>query len=622
MSEQHYLVTARKYRPQVFADLVAQDHVSATLKNAISLNRLAHLYLFSGPRGVGKTTAARILAKAINCLTPASERVDGTEPCRTCDSCKAFEEGRSLSIFEIDAASNNKAEDMRELRDTVRIPPQGGKKKVYIVDEVHMLSTAAFNVLLKTLEEPPPYVLFIFATTEPHKVLPTILSRCQRFDFRRIPVDEIVPRLREICEQENISADDASLMLIARKGDGALRDALSVFDQAVALCGDNLVYDELSRALGVVDVDVFFDVTDAAVRHDSGSMLRIVDDIVRSGHDFQEFLSGLAEHLRSLLVGATTKNSDLIEGIEAVKKRYMEVAETLSEQDLLRMLMIVAGTETEIRSSTHPRLRLELALLKIAALTSAVDLRAVLRSIESGEAPKVAPAAPPPPASPKTAPSAEKAPRPAEERSTSAAPPTARPDDPVRREPEPSVQRTASQEPMRGATNAEPDVRSRVFSEPALKRRRPGGQEPEAVATGDAADVEVAEPEPVITIPVLRVAWEEATAEVGRERIRLAALMKQSRPRSADGSGVVLEVPSQYHRQELDGLLDVVRDALSAALEAPIRTISIIVAEDEAVDGDSETARPADPYELLNRLRNDNEVLRSLFEDFGGEYSS
>ena len=231
-----YTVTARKYRPQTFADLVAQEHVAETLRNAITRGRLAHAYLFSGPRGVGKTTAARILAKAVNCQTPLAERPDA-EPCRTCDSCRAFEEGRSLNIIEIDAASNNRVEDVRELRDTVRVPPQGANKKVYILDEVHMLSASAFNALLKTLEEPPDYALFIFATTEPHKVLPTILSRTQRFDFRRIAVPEIVSRLEEISAAEGVTADDESLVLLARKGDGALRDALSIYDQAVSICG-------------------------------------------------------------------------------------------------------------------------------------------------------------------------------------------------------------------------------------------------------------------------------------------------------------------------------------------------------------------------------------------------
>ena len=382
MSEQRYLVTARKYRPALFGELVAQEHVTETLKNALRLDRLAHAYLFSGPRGVGKTTAARILAKAINCETPLKGRADEAEPCRTCASCRAFEEGRSLGIFEIDAASNNKVDDIRELRETVRIPPQGSRKKVYIIDEVHMLSNAAFNALLKTLEEPPPHVLFIFATTEPHKVLPTILSRCQRFDFRRIPVPTITDRLREICAEEDITADEASLMLLARKGDGALRDALSAFDQAVSLCGTRLQYAELAQALGVVDVDLFFRLTGHVQEKSSAGMLRLVDEVVRSGHDLNEFLAGLAEHLRNLLVARTMEDRTLIEAAEATRARYAEAAAAFSEADLLRLLLIAGAAEEDVKNSAQPRLKLEMALLKMAALTRAADLQAALQKLD------------------------------------------------------------------------------------------------------------------------------------------------------------------------------------------------------------------------------------------------
>jgi DNA polymerase III subunit gamma/tau len=618
MPEQHYLVTARKYRPQVFADLVAQEHVSETLKNAIRLNRLAHLYLFSGPRGVGKTTAARILAKAINCTAPAEERVDGTEPCRQCDSCRAFEEGRSLSIFEIDAASNNKAEDMRDLRETVRIPPQGGKRKVYIVDEVHMLSTAAFNVLLKTLEEPPPFVLFIFATTEPHKVLPTILSRCQRFDFKRIPVDEIVATLRTISRDEGITTDEASLMQIARKGDGALRDALSVFDQAVALCGDALVYDELAQALGVVDIDVFFDVTDAAMSHDGASMLRIVDGIVRSGHDFQEFLGGLAEHLRNLLVAVTTQDVSLIEGIEAVRTRYMNAASKFSEKDLLRMLLIVSDAESQIRSSTQPRLKLELALLKIAAMTSAVDLRTIIRQIDDGGSALNQVAIPRPTSQPEhkeTRPEAPPTPAPkepkAEQRLAESPPPvpSARPSTPVSRPTPPASPGT--------------DVRSRVFSEPALKPRRRNDQnDPKAsLLAGDGSEVLVAEPEVMSASPQLRLAWDAATESMAEDRVRVATLMRQSTPKGVDDATLMVEVPTAFHQRELKSVQDAILESMAGTLGRPISRFECILADHGTDGAGQETALPADPYEQLKRLRSESEVLRSLFEDFGGEYA-
>jgi DNA polymerase-3 subunit gamma/tau len=382
MSDQRYLVAARKYRPALFKEIVAQEHVTDTLKNAIRLDRLAHAYLFSGPRGVGKTTAARVLAKAINCTTPRDEREDHAEPCRECDSCRAFEEGRSLNIFEIDAASNNKVDDIRELRETVRVPPQGSKKKVYIIDEVHMLSKQAFNALLKTLEEPPPHALFIFATTEPHKVLPTILSRCQRFDFRRIPVPEVVDRLRDICEQEGLTADEESLMLIARKGDGALRDALSAFDQAVSLCGTELQYAELAQAMGVVDLDLFFQLTEHVLNQHSAGVLQLVEHVMREGYDLYEFLSGLAEHLRNLLVARSMDDDSLIEAAEATRQRYAAASQQFEESDLLRLLMIVGDAEDDIKGSSQPRLKLEMALLKMASITHAVDLRDALAKLD------------------------------------------------------------------------------------------------------------------------------------------------------------------------------------------------------------------------------------------------
>jgi len=393
-NSQRYLVTARKYRPKLFREVVAQGHVTDTLKNALRLDRLAHAYLFSGPRGVGKTTTARILAKAINCETPREEREDASEPCCACDSCRSFEEGRSLNVFEMDAASNNKVDDIRELRETVRIPPQGSTKKVYILDEVHMLSTAAFNALLKTLEEPPPHALFIFATTEPHKVLPTILSRCQRFDFRRIPVPNIVEHLREICEVERIDADEESLMLLARKGDGALRDALSAFDQAISLCGTTIEYGELTQALGVVDQDLYFQLTDHIRTQSTAGVLKLVHHIVRSGYDLNEFLAGVAEHLRNLLVAQSLGGDALDDVAESTRGRYVSDSESFSEADLLRLLMITGEAEEDIKNTSQPRLKLEMSLLKMTSITRSADLRTILdkidrleRMVDAGEIP-------------------------------------------------------------------------------------------------------------------------------------------------------------------------------------------------------------------------------------------
>ncbi len=402
MAESQYLVTARKYRPQVFGDLVAQSHVVQTLTNALKLGRLAHAYLFTGPRGVGKTTAARILAKAINCTKKTDEEV---EPCLDCDSCKDFETQQSLNIFEIDAASNNRVEDIRELRENVRVPPQGGRRKVYIIDEVHMLTTAAFNALLKTLEEPPPHILFIFATTEPHKVLPTILSRCQRFDFRRIPTKDIVDHLGRICNSEGITADEDALHLIANKGDGALRDALSVFDQAVALCGSNLTYSTLASALRVVDAELYFESTRHIAKQAAGPILSLAERIMSDGHDVREFFNGLAEHVRNLLIAVTLGTDALVDVSKRLRSQYAEAAKDFTETVLLRILMVIDETQNRLPTSTSPRLAVELAMIKMVRLGDSVDLSDALAQIRRlermvqetpGQAPVTLTAMPPP----------------------------------------------------------------------------------------------------------------------------------------------------------------------------------------------------------------------------------
>lgn len=401
MADRDYLVTARKYRPSLFKELVAQEHVTDTLKNALRLDRVAHAYLFSGPRGVGKTTAARILAKAINCETPREDREDGAEPCCECESCRTFEEGGSLNVFELDAASNRKVADVEPLLEKVTIPPQGGRKKVYIIDEVHMFSKTAFNALLKTLEEPPDHALFIFATTEPNKVIPTVRSRCQRFDFRRIPVPEVVDHLREICAAEGIEADEESLMLLARKGNGALRDALSAFDQAISLCGTTLEYGELTQALGVVDQDLYFDLTEHVATQHTAGVLKLVRHVVRSGYDLQEFLVGLAEHLRNLLVARSLGGEALAEVAESTRTQYAEAAQRFGEADLLRLLTIAGDAQDEVKNSPQPRLKLETTLLKMAQMRRAADLQTVLQKVdrleqmaEEGEIPASLAAAP------------------------------------------------------------------------------------------------------------------------------------------------------------------------------------------------------------------------------------
>lgn len=365
MSE-HYKALTRKYRPVSFDDIVSQQHVSETLKNAIEGNRLSHAYLFCGPRGVGKTTMARVLARTINEIETS---VDGEALNQT------------LNIIEVDAASNNKVEDAGRIREAVRIPPQSGKYKIFIIDEVHMLTKSAFNALLKTLEEPPAHAIFIFATTEPHKVLPTILSRVQRFDFKPITVTEIVERLKTVCVQEHITIDDESLHIIARKADGALRDALGLLDQVIAFCGSEINYVELQKTLNVVGTDRLFELTEHIKNSDSHAGIKLVNQLLLDGHDIQEFLIALTEHLRNLLLSVDKRNMFAIEASDEVKQRLTECAGFFTEEDLLRMLHIVHEAQFKIREAQQPKILLEITVLKLIRMERSEGLKALLKEI-------------------------------------------------------------------------------------------------------------------------------------------------------------------------------------------------------------------------------------------------
>ncbi|MFN1835708.1 DNA polymerase III subunit gamma/tau [Balneola sp. MJW-20] len=367
MSTENYRALTRKYRPHTFGDIVSQDHVSNTLINAIKQGRLSHAYMFCGPRGVGKTTMARVLARTINEL---DDSIDGESLNQT------------LNIVEMDAASNNKVDDVHHLRESVRIPPQNGKYKVFIVDEVHMLSKAAFNALLKTLEEPPEHAIFIFATTEPHKVLPTILSRVQRFDFKRIAVEEIVQRLRKISLDENISIDEESLHVIAKKADGALRDALGLMDQAIAFCGDTITHDELLKALNVVGSDRLFDFMNCVKEHDADAGLKLIDQLLQDGYDIQEFLIGLTEHLRNLYIAHHSEQMYLVEASDETKKRYRSTATDFNRDDLMRMLHIVSESQIKIKDASQPRIQFEIALLKLIHMERSEQLGKLLGELD------------------------------------------------------------------------------------------------------------------------------------------------------------------------------------------------------------------------------------------------
>lgn len=365
-----FVVSARKYRPNRFDEVVGQEHVSLTLKNALQNDHLAHAFLFCGPRGVGKTTCARILAKVLNCQNPTSD----FEPCNTCDSCLAFNENASFNITELDAASNNSVEHIRALIEQVRFQPQKGKYKVFIIDEVHMLSQQAFNAFLKTLEEPPPYAIFILATTEKHKIIPTILSRCQIFDFRRIQVPNMVKHLAEICAQEGIEAESDALHIIAQKADGALRDSLSIFDRIVSFSGKNITYDDVITNLNVLDYDYYFKFVDALLREDVSQVLLIFDDILRKGFDAELFINGLAEHLRNLLVCKDEQTLSLLEVSDGLRQRYKEQAAISPNSYLLTALNLANDCDINYKMARNKRLHAEMALIKMAHINRAFRL--------------------------------------------------------------------------------------------------------------------------------------------------------------------------------------------------------------------------------------------------------
>ena len=417
---ENYIVSARKYRPTTFESVVGQQALTQTLRNAIRTNHLAHAYLFCGPRGVGKTTCARIFAKTINCLTPTENH----DACNQCESCVAFNEQRSFNIHELDAASNNSVEDIRSLIDQVRIPPQIGKYSVYIIDEVHMLSQGAFNALLKTLEEPPSYAIFILATTEKHKVLPTILSRCQVYDFSRITVADTIHHLQYVAQQEGINASEEALNVVAQKADGGMRDALSIFDQLVSFCGTTISYEQAIEVLNVLDTDYYFRLVNAALAGHVSEALLLLNEVLTKGFDAGHFVTGLAQHLRDVLVSKDAATVQLLETSDAIRQHYQEQAQRCAAKWIFNALDIVNTCDINYRTAKNKRLTVELALVKLCRLTE-VPTQEVQQVQKVQPAQKVQAAAPATQAAPQPAktPQPASAPKPV----TPAAPPPPRP---------------------------------------------------------------------------------------------------------------------------------------------------------------------------------------------------
>ena len=467
-----YIVSARKYRPDSFGTLIGQDNIAQTLKNSILRGQLAHAYLFCGPRGVGKTTTARIFAKMINCSNPSGDM----EPCGTCESCLSFAEGRSYCIHELDAASNNGVEDIKTLMDQVRIPPQVGRYSVYIIDEVHMLSQSAFNAFLKTLEEPPAHAIFILATTEKHKILPTILSRCQTYDFNRITIENIVRNLRMVASSENITIDDESLHVIAHKADGAMRDALTIFAQTVAFCGSDVKYQDGLRNLNVLDYEYSFSLVDAFLKGDYPAALLAFDEILTKGFNALHFVAALSSHLRDLIVSKSGGLEALLELPDSLKAKYKEQSDRCTLPFLYEALNITTTCESGYRASVNPRLHIEFALMRLSFILTKLQTPAVQPAAPVQPASPAAPQAQPTPAAAlvQPVPAAPAKPAPVPTEPVPAAAPA--PAQPQRRER--AARPGAAAASMKTLMDKEPEVKNEVDtgaapSEEFLKARWP-----------------------------------------------------------------------------------------------------------------------------------------------------
>ncbi len=521
-----FVVSARKYRPSTFSTVVGQSHITTTLKNAISKGQLAQAFLFCGPRGVGKTTCARILAKAINCTARQAD----AEPCNTCESCARFNSGSSLDIFELDAASNNSVDDIRQLVEQVRVPPvYAGGRKVYIIDEVHMLSTAAFNAFLKTLEEPPAYAIFILATTEKHKILPTILSRCQIFDFSRIKIDDIVYQLRTVATQEAIPAEEEALHVIAQKADGGMRDALSMFDLVSTFSAERaLTYGGAIEHLNVLDYDYYFRLTDALYAGQMDEALLIFDQVLRKGFDGHLFISGFSEHLRNLIVSRNEKTVELLEVPESARKRYLLQAKTVPASFQLSALNLAGQADGQYKQTRNQRLLIELTLMKIAHVRSAIDLATLPRSTQPAD---------PSAGQKKNEPGLE-APAAASTAATAAAPtPGALP-------------------------NALPSMRALLAT--SAPTPAPATKPSVVEASTPMGPIELVNMP--LTTELVRQAWEaEATRLEGKEMMREVAAMRNTRV-AAEAGNLVLTLPSDHHKRELERIINRLRPSLVGLL--------------------------------------------------------
>ena len=528
----NYVVSARKYRPQTFESVVGQQALTQTLQNAIRQNRLAHAYLFCGPRGVGKTTCARIFAKTINCLNPQN----GFDACNECESCKAFNEQRSFNIHELDAASNNSVEDIRNLIDQVRIPPQIGKYSVYIIDEVHMLSAGAFNALLKTLEEPPSYAIFILATTEKHKVLPTILSRCQVYDFNRITVQDTIAYLQKVAASEGVTADEGALNVVAQKADGGMRDALSIFDQLVAFCGNNITYERTIEVLNVLNADYYFKLVDQALQHDVKGALLLLNEVLNHGFDAGLFITGLAQHLRDVLVSKDPQTITLLETGDAIRQRYAAQAQLCAPVWIFQALDILNTCDINYRTAKNKRLTVELALIKLTQLGVPQNIPAAQPTPQTSQ-----------PGTPRT---------------------TSQPSAPSTPADKPAPQPTAQP----AAAPVMPKIPKIGLGLGPKKK-----EEPAAEAPKPAAEPQAPQNNP-FTADQLRDAW-VGLATTHKEELRLRELIENYIPTLVEENMAQIQMPNPWQLSQMRSAMPKLMAELRQKLKNDLLTVQLVLAE-------------------------------------------
>ncbi len=603
--EQQYIVSARKYRPVFFREVVGQETVTQTLKNAILTDHLAQSYLFCGPRGVGKTTVARILAKTINCQNLSSEG----EPCNSCDSCRSFMEGRSYNIHELDAASNNSVDDIRSLIDQVRIPPQMGRYSVYIIDEVHMLSPAAFNAFLKTLEEPPPYAVFIMATTEKQKILPTILSRCQVFDFNRISVEDIVQHLENVAAKEEIRAEPEALNVIAQKADGALRDALSIFDQLVSYSGKELTYTSVIKSLNVLDYDYYFKMTDAFLAGDEKASLLLFDEILSGGFDAHHFLSGLSSHFRNLLVARDKETLPLLEVGAAIRDKYLQQAQQAPAAFLFRALDICYQADITIRSSQNQRLHVELALLKISDLKKNDEPH--LSSAETAPAPAAAVKKKAPPAVPgkgKDEKTPEKGSRATAPDGTVNEPPSP----PRGKKSVPSAPpETPAAQPRQEKPEESPEEGAETISIRNVLKGRPAAPDNTPAEEKTVTQKEVRKKP--FDVELLRKKWGDYADTLAHDKPRLAAALRHHHPGMTGESTIRITVENKNLKEDFENNLKPdLMDYLRKELEND--TIVLQIDVEKLPDGSKKPYTPEEKYEYMKKKNPEIEGMRKMFD--------